>query len=271
MIEFGQKVQKVGIDKFDCAEGITVKGILLNYANPYARNIAYDEVNRCSVECTKEMAIKYNLNPSPCYYFVLATFATDANNNILGDKEQRVTFIQMSNNQYEHFLAASNNLASWHGYVTLQKKKRKGNNGKDYSFVESTPADDNADGFKSVSQALKDRINRLVSDKNFINTAIQLIDAATGLYEDKYLERIEQNKRRQLQQGGYQQGGYQQQPQAVQPPQQPQAAQLPPTAQNNGDVVKTTQTVPPQLPPQPTTVSQQPDDFGEEAGGDLPF
>lgn len=258
MIEFGQKVQKVGIDKFDCAEGITVKGVLLNYAKPYARNIAYDEVNRCSVECTKEMAIKYNLNPSPRYYFVLATFATDANNNILGDKEQRVTFIQMSNNQYEHFLAASNNLASWHGYVTLSKVK-KNNKGKDYSFVESTPADDNAEGFKGVSQALKDRIDKLINNKDFIDTAVHLIDGATGLYEDKYLERIEQNKQRQLQQGGYQQ-----QPQAVQQPQQPQAAQLPPTAQNSGNAVQTTQTA----PVQPV---QQPDDFGEEAGNDLPF
>ena len=256
LIDFGQKVQKVGIDKFDCAEGITVKGVLLNYAKPYARNIAFDEVNRCSVECTKEMAIKYNLNPSPRYYFVLATFATDANNNILGDKEQRVTYIQMSNNQYEHFLAASNNLASWHGYVTLSKVK-KSNKGKDYSFVESTPADDNAEGFKGVSQALKDRINRLVTDESFINTAVQLIDAATGLYEDKYLERIEQNKQR-LQQ---QQGGYQQQPQAVQQPQYQQAAQLPPTAQNGGNAVQTI----------PSAPVQQPDGFGEETGDDLPF
>ena len=263
MIEFGQKVQKVGIDRFDCADGITVKGVLLNYARPYARNIAYDDANRCFVECTKEMAIKYNLNPSPRYYFILATFATDANNNILGDKEQRVTYLQMSNKQYEHFLAASNNLASWHGYVTLEKEKKSGN-GKDFSYIETKPADDNAEGFKGVSQALKDRIDKLTNNKDFINTAVHLIDAVTGLYEDKYIERIEQNKLRlQQQQGGYQQGGYQQRQQPV-PQAQPQAAQLPPTAQNSGDVVQTTITA----PVQPV---QQPDDFGAEAGQDLPF
>ena len=259
MIDFGQKVQKVGIDRFDCADGITVKGVLLNYARPYARNIAFDEVNRCFVECTKEMAIKYNLNPSPRYYFVLASFTTDANGNILGDKEQRVTYIQMSNNQYEHFLAASNNLASWHGYVTLTKVK-KSNNGKDFSFVESTPADDNAEGFKGVSQALKERIDKLMNNKDFIDTAIHLIDSVTGLYEDKYLERIEQNKLRAQQQ----QGGYQQQPQAVQQPKQPVAAQLPPTQNTGGNTayVTTQQSVPP---------TQQPDDFGAAADGDLPF
>lgn len=254
LIDFGQKVQKVGIDRFDCVEGITVKGILLNYAKPYARNIAYDEVNRCFVECTKEMAIKYNLNPSPRYYFVLASFATDANNNILGDKEQRVTYIHMSNNQYEHFLAASNNLVSWHGYVTLQKKKQKGNNGKDFSFVESTPADDNADGFKGVSQALKTRIDRLVNDNNFINTAVQLIDSATGLYEDKYLERIEQNKLRQQQNN-------------AQPVQQPNAPTQAAVGGNTAYVTKQQ----PQLPQQPTPPVQQPDDFGAEVGQDLPF
>ena len=259
MIEFGQKVQKVGIDKFDCADGITVKGVLLNYARPYARNIAFDDTNRCFVECTKEMALKYNLNPSPRYYFVLASFTTDANGNILGDKEQRVTYIQMSNKQYEHFLAASNNLASWHGYVTLEKEKKSGN-GRDYSYIEAKPADDNADGFKGVSQALKERIDKLMNNKDFIDTAIHLIDSVTGLYEDKYLERIEQNKlRAQQQQGGYQQ--------------QPQVAQLPPT--QTGNTATTTQTTGNSAyvtaKPVPSTPTAQQDDFGAAADGDLPF
>lgn len=270
-IQFGQTVQKETIDKFDCADGIIVKGVLLNYAQPYARNIAYDEVNRCSVECTGDMAVKYNLNPTPRYFFVLASFATDAYGNILGDKEQRVTYIQMSNKQYEHFLAASNNLASWHGYVTLTKVKKSGNNGKDFSYIDTTPADDNADGFKGVSQALKDRIDSFINNANFSQWVKDRIDRVTGLYEDKYLKRIEENKQNPQQLPPQQQGGYQQQPQAVQQPQQPQAAQLPPTAQNSGDVVQTTITAPVQPVQQPTTTVQQPDDFGAEAGQDLPF
>jgi hypothetical protein len=257
LISFGQKVQKDGIDRFDCAEGITVKGVLLNYAQPYARNIAYDETYRCYVECTPEMVVKYGLNPSPRYYFALATFATDANNNILGDKEQRVTYIQMSNNQYEHFLAASNNLASWHGYVTLAKKKQRGNNGKDYSFIEATPADDNAGGFAGVSQTLKDRINMLSTNEEFLKRTTVLIDNVTGLYEDKYLER-KQNWQSDAPQA------------AAQPAPAPQAAPLPqPTAQATPAAQLPPQTV--TVSPQTTVGTQSPDSFGAPTDEDLPF
>ena len=271
LIQFGQTVQKIGIDRFDCVEGVVVKGVLLNYAQPYVRNLAYDKTNRCYVECTKEMALKYNLNASPYYYFILASFIPDANNNIIGDREQRVTFLRMNDNQYRHFLAASNNLASWHGYVTLQKKKQKGNDGKDFSFIESSPADDNADGFKGVSQALKARIDRLINDEDFFKTAIQLIDAATGLYEDKYLERIEQNKLAQQQNKGN--NGNTGNTGNQLPPTGNTGNQLPPT--QTGNTVTTTQTTGNTAyvtaKPVPSTPTAQQDDFGAAADGDLPF
>lgn len=196
MIQFGQKVQKSGIDRFDCAEGVTVKGVLLNYAQPYARNIAFDEVHRRFVECEGDMAVKYNLNPSPRYYFVVASFATDVNGNILGDKEQKVTFIQMKNKSYEEFVAQSNNLANWHGFVTLVKVPQK-TEGKDYSYIKATPADDNAGGFNTISQALKDRIKSMIENGEFIATACKLIDDVTGMSREKYEQFLQNGQQQQ--------------------------------------------------------------------------
>ncbi len=188
-------------------------------------------------------------------------------NILLCDKEQRITYLQMSNNQYEHFVAASNNLASWHGYVTLTKKKQRGSDGKDYSYIDSTPADDNADGFKGVSQALKERIDQLVGNEKFMNMAIDLIDLKTGLYEDKYLERIEQNKLRQQQNKGNTGNTGNQLP-----PTGNTGNQLPPT--QTGNTVTTTQTgntAYVTAKPVPSTPTAQQDDFGAAADGDLPF
>ena len=255
-IEFGQKVPKVGIEKFDCAQGVVVKAQFINYARPYARNIAFDEVNRCYVECTKEMAIKYRLNPQPRYHFLVAAFMTDMNGNILGDKETKVTFLSMSNNQYEHFLTASNNLDAWHGLVTLVKNVKKGKDGQDFSYVEATPASDSAQTFKGMSQALITRLDQLMNDNEMMSTAVQLIDFATGLNEEEYLERLAQNKN---------QG--QSQPKAVASPQptysQPQAIPQAPAP----NVVQTTTTVPPTQPQSPTTVGV----VDVEPVNDLPF
>ena len=203
-IQFGQKVQKTGIDRFDCVEGVTVKGVLLNYAQPYVRNIAFDEARRRYVECVEDMAIKYKLDPTPRYYFVVASFATDVNGNIIGDKEQKVTFIQMKNKSYEEFVAQSNNLASWHGFVTLVKV-----NQGDYSYIKATPADDNANGF-NISQALKTRIQSMSGNEEFIKRTTDLIDDATGMTKEQYEEFVanydkRQNndkKQKELSQGG---------------------------------------------------------------------
>ena len=234
LIEYGQKVQKVGIERFDCAQGVTVKAALLNYKQPYARNIAYDEVNRCFVECDRAMALKYGLNPSPRYYFLVAAFATDLNGNVIGDKEVKVTYMQMKNQQYEHFLAASNNLGGWDGLVTLTKVAKKGEGGKDFSYVEAMPASSQADGFKTISQTLRDRINKLATNEELLKTSIHMIDAVTGLYEDKYLERIAQNKQNAAQTASVPQSASQQsisQPAPQQAAQQPKTAAIPQTAQ----------------------------------------
>lgn len=193
LIEYGARIQKIGIDKFDCAENVIVKAMFLNYSRPYARNLAFDEVNKCSVECTEEMALKYGLHPRPRYFFLVAAFQQDMQGNILGDTEAKVTYMSMSNGQYEHFLAQSNNLDKWNGFVTLTKIVKKDNNGKDLSYIEATPASSNAQGFKNaLSKALIERLSSLVKDEELLKTSIQMIDSVTGLYEDKYIERINQ-------------------------------------------------------------------------------
>lgn len=253
LIEFGQKVQKIGIEKFDCAQGVTVRAALLNYARPYVRNLAWDELNKCTVECTREMAIKYSLNPSPRYFFLVAAFATDLNGNVIGDKEVKVTYMQMKDQQYNRFCAASNNLGEWNGLVTLSKVQ-KTVEGRDFSYVEAIPAADNAKGFNVMSQALKDRIAKLSADENVINTSVQMIDAATGYYEDKYLERIAQNKQQAAETASVPQSAPQAAvPQAApqQAAQQPKKAAIPQTAQ-------------------PTAVAPS-DDITPVDGDDLPF
>lgn len=194
LIEYGSRIQKIGIDKFDCAQGVVVKAMLINYSRPYARNLAFDEIHKCSVECTEEMALKYGLKPRPRYFFLVAAFQQDMQGNILGDTESKVTYMSMSNGQYEHFLAQSNNLDKWNGFVTLTKVQQKGKDGRDMSYIEATPASSNATGFKGLPKALIARIAELVKDEELLKTSITMIDAVTGLYEDKYIERINQSR-----------------------------------------------------------------------------
>ena len=255
LINFGDRVQKIGIDRFDCAQDVTVKAMFVNYDRPYARNMAYDETNKCYVECDKDMAIKYGLSPKPRYYFLVAALQTDMNGNILGDKEVKVTYVNMSNNQYEHFLAASNNLDQWKGFVTLVKVKKNDGKGKDIIYIEATPASSNAQGFKGISEKLAARLNQLAADENMLNTAVQLIDADTGLTKEQYEERLAQKAV----------GG--QQPQAVQ----------------GGNTMYVTSQPAPQAIPQPTAAPVAPtttttsvQDLPTEGGDikevtDLPF
>lgn len=232
-IEFGQKAPKAGIERFDCAQGVTVKAMLLNYRQPYVRNLAFDEVNGCTVECTREMAIKYGLNPVNCYFFLVAAFATDLNGDVIGDKEVKVTYLRMKNQQYERFLAASNNIGEWNGLVTLSKVEKRVE-GRDFSYVEAMPAVSTAKGFNTMSQQLKDRIGKLSEDKEVLTISVQMIDNATGLYEDKYLEHIQQKKaQKEAQLQGANGGAAQQQSQPVAAPQQPQQAQIPQSTQPN--------------------------------------
>ena len=242
MIEFGQRIQKSGIDKFDCAENVIVKAMFLNYARPYARNLAYDEVIKKSVECTEEMALKYGLNPRPRYFFLVASFQQDVQGNIIGDTEAKVTYMSMSNGQYEHFLAASNNLDKWNGFVTLTKIAKKDGKGKDLSYIEATPASSNAQGFKGISKALINRIAELVKNDAFIKKSFDMVDVVTGVYEDKYLELLNQAKA-QIASGNQGNNGGQaaiQQPSAPAPQAIPSSSTIAP----NPNVVQTTTTAP---------------------------
>lgn len=232
LIEYGSRIQKIGIDKFDCAEGVVVKAMFLNYSRPYARNLAFDDVHKCSVECTEEMALKYGLKPRPRYFFLVAAFQQDMQGNILGDTESKVTYMSMSNGLYEHFLAASNNLDKWNGFVTLTKVAKKGDGGKDLSYIEATPASSNAQGFKGLSKALIERISSLVKDEELLKTSIQMIDAVTGLYEDKYLERINNANNNGTQQA-VGQGGAQPQGNTMYVTSQPAPQAIPQSAPTN--------------------------------------
>lgn len=206
LIKFGDTIQKEGIEKFDCAQGAVVKAFFVNYGSPYARNMAFcEKVNRY-VECDKEMVIKYGLNPSPRYYFLVAALQTDMNGNILGDKEVKVTYLSMTNNQYEHFLAASNNIGEWNGFVTLSKVSKKDGKGNDYSYIEAMPASNKAQGFNAISQPLMARLNELATNEKMILIATQLIDKATGLDKEQYEERLAQLKPSNKQDGVTNQG-----------------------------------------------------------------
>lgn len=193
-IDYGSQIQKTEINKFDCAVGVEVKAMLINYSKPYARNLAYDKKNKCSVECTEEVALKYGLIAKPRYYFLVAAFQQDMQGNILGDTLSEITYLSMSNAQYEHFISASNNLDKWNGFVTLKKVQKKDDEGKDLSYIDASPASSNAQGFIGLSKVLISRIAELVKDETMIKRKFQLVDLKTGYYEDEYIERINQNK-----------------------------------------------------------------------------
>lgn len=212
LIQFGQTVQKIGIDKFDCVG--EVKAMLINYQQPYVRCLAFDETNKCSVECTQELALKYGLNPQPYYFFIVASFSEDINKNIIGEKERSITYLRMSNNQYEQFLSLSANLDQWNGLVTINKVK-KSVNGRDFSYLEAKPASFNSPIFKGISKPLASRLKELSTDTKMLEASVKLIDIATGLTEDKYIERINKN----AQSNGQQQAH----PQQVSPTTQAQA------------------------------------------------
>ena len=264
LIEYGSRIQKIGIDKFDCAEGVVVKAMFLNYSRPYARNLAYDEMIKRSVECTEEMALKYGLNPKPRYFFLVAAFQQDMQGNILGDTEAKVTYMSMSDTQYKHFMVASNNLDKWNGFVTLTKIAKKDNKGKDLSYIEATPASSNAQGFKNtLSKALIERLSTLVKDEGLLKKSIEMIDVATGLYEDKYIELINQIK---PQANGQTAGTGNTAPQAVQSAPAPQAIPSSSSIAPNPNVVKTTTTA-----PATEVVDAQVVDGEITATDDLPF
>ena len=206
LIGFGDTIQKDGIDKFDCAEGTKVKAMFINYQKPYACTMAFDETIKRYVECDKEMVIKYGLNPSPRYVFLVAKLTTDMNGKILGEQEEKVTYLSMSNKQYEHFVESSYNLGGWDGFVTLTKVKQKGNN-TDYSYIDAMPASSNAQGFDQISQVLMARLNQLATDENLLIGSLRLVNQAMGLNKQQYEERIAKLKASNDKDGNTNQGG----------------------------------------------------------------
>lgn len=176
-VTIGTKVKPLGIQRLSVGEGQKCRAVLID-PNPCMKYIAYDNAHKCRVEVDQDMVIKYGLSASATFYYLVAKLNTDLNGRIIGDNFT-VEYLQLSetlNNRLSDQITEQGIPASF----SMNKVKKLGDGGKDFSHIEVTPSAVKPEG------SLLQKIEELRANKEFIDKCWAMIDATTSISKEKY-------------------------------------------------------------------------------------
>lgn len=183
-VALGTKVKRLGIQRLLVSEGAKCRAILLDN-DPRMKHIAYDESRKVRVEVDQDMCIEYGLNPSPTFYYLVAKLNTDLNGNVIGD-QFTVEYLQLSESLNNKFAEQVSEMGMPKS-LSLTKVKKSGDNGRDFSYIETTPS---AKSLVDDNPSLKAKINELKSNQEFIANCWKMIDASTSITKERYIEML---------------------------------------------------------------------------------
>lgn len=178
-IKLGTKVQNLGINRSEVAENVLARAVLLDQ-DPCVKFLGWDDKRKRAVEVDQDMIIKYGFRPMTRYYYLIARLNTDMTGTIIGDKFN-IEYIQMSDNQNSDFSVAVNEMGAFKSLV-MQKVKKSGPDGKDFSYLKVTPSN------QEVPAGVLDAIEKLRAQPQAIDAMWKMIDAATSLTKAQYAQ-----------------------------------------------------------------------------------
>lgn len=178
----GSRVNRLGISRVSVAEGSKCRVVLLD-RDPRMKHVSYDEELKRSVEVDQDMCIQYGLRPYPTFYYLIAKLNTDLQGRVIGD-QFTVEYLQLSEN-LNNELADAIQEQGIPKSLSLTKVKKTGEGGRDFSYIKVTPS---ANDPLAENQSLATKITDLRNNSEFLESCWKMIDAATTISKEKYLE-----------------------------------------------------------------------------------
>jgi hypothetical protein len=178
-IKLGTKVQNLGINRAEVAENVLARAVLID-PDPCVKFLGWDDKRKRAVEVDQDMIIKYGFRPMTRYYYLVARLNTDMTGTIIGDKFQ-IEYIQMSDNQNSDFATAVNEMGNFKT-LAIQKVKKAGPAGKDFSYLKITPSNQEAPA------GVLEAIEKMRTQPQAIDAMWKIIDSSTSLTKAQYVQ-----------------------------------------------------------------------------------
>lgn len=176
-VKIGTRVENLGIQKVNVADGVKARVVLVD-PDPMLKHIAYDNVVKRRVEVTQDLYIKYGLKSTPTFFYLIARLNTDMKGNVVSD-DFTVEFLQLTNNINTEFADAVSENPNFQSLV-LSKVSKKGDGGKDYSYIKATPSN------YAVPVGVQEKLDLLRKNPEAIDAMWQMIDRSTSITAAEY-------------------------------------------------------------------------------------
>lgn len=178
-VPLGQKVKALGINRSNVADGQTGRAVLID-PNPRFKYIAFDDKLKRRVEVNQDMVIKYGLSPITYYFYLIARLNTDLNGNVVGTK-MVVEYLQLSENVNNEFADSVRALKGF-SQLILNKVAKKGNDGRDFGYIKPIPSQEDLD------PEIIQNIEKLRAEPGAIDAMWMLVDRASSITPEEYVE-----------------------------------------------------------------------------------
>lgn len=183
-IPLGQKMESVTVNRSNVADGIPSRALLLGEECIYGKQLAYDTRVKRSVEVDQEALIKYRFdNVYEYYYILIARLNTDMAGRVVSP-DVTVEYLRLSANQYGELVTSMNEMKRFSSLL-LQKVSKRGNDGKDYSYVEVKLSN-----YEDIPEAALAKVEQMANTPGFVDGIWALVDAQTSITVEEYERRL---------------------------------------------------------------------------------
>ena len=142
--------------------------------------IAWDDNLKRKVEVDQDLVIKLGLRPMTYYFYLVAKLNTDMKNNIISD-DYVVEYLQFSDQVNAEFADAINEMGNFTN-ILISKVVKKGDSGKDFSYLKPTPSN------LALDPSLLKKIAEVTSNTTAVDMMWQIIDRSTSITADEYIK-----------------------------------------------------------------------------------
>lgn len=173
-IPVGTKVQNLGINKLNVADGTSARCVLID-RDPACKYVAYDNDLGKRVEVDQDILIEYGLKASPTFYFLVAKLNTDMKGNVVDDTFV-IEYLQLGSTVYNELADAIEENPQFTSFKLAKIAKKV--DGRDFSYIKPTPSN------YPVPESIMAKIATLSDDQKA--AMWQLIDKSTSMSIAEY-------------------------------------------------------------------------------------
>jgi len=180
-VEFGTRVRSISIPRVQIAAGMKGRAVVID-KSPMVKQIAYDDVNKIRVEVTQQECIESHLTPRANFFMLVARLNTDMKGNIV-DSDISVEYLQMSERVYNEFADTALEFGDFNSILMVSQTS---NGQSQFAYVKPTPSN------AQIPAEVMEKIKKLQETPGMIDGCWQMIDQATSITYQQYLQRLSQ-------------------------------------------------------------------------------